>query len=103
MINSALRAARVNRLSAFLRDTEAFYKAMTAGNPTKSRVSKLKNYSLSLTAAKSDEVLRPLAEACEQLLDELTDGRSYAEKQEKIDAIWSVIGREVLSIEFPVK
>lgn len=100
MINSALRAARVNRISAFLRDVEAYYKAMTAGTTTKSRVSKLKNYSLSLTAAKSDEVLRPLAEACEQLLAELTDGRPYEEKKEKIDAIWAVIGQEVLSIEF---
>lgn len=93
MINTALRSARMNRITAFLRDVEAFYKIMAAGKPAKSRVSKLKNYSISLTAAKSDEILRPLAVQCERLLEELTDGNPY--NKEKIDVIWVKIGQEV--------
>jgi hypothetical protein len=77
MINLALREARMNRITSFMLDVEAIYKAMTAGKTVRSRIDKLRNYSLSLTAAKSDDYLRPLATACEQLLDTITDGKPF--------------------------
>jgi hypothetical protein len=83
MINDALREARLNRLCAFLRDTEFFIDATTKGRSMKSRVSKLQNYSLSITAAKSDEEIRPLAEQCEKVLALLTDGAEFTDDKLK--------------------
>jgi hypothetical protein len=83
MINEALREARLNRLCAFLRDCELFMDAKTKGRTMKSRVSKLQNYSLSITAAKSDEAIRPLAEHCEKVLALLTDGKEFTDEKLK--------------------
>lgn len=96
MINEHLREARINRMTAFLRDVEILYNAMTAGKKAKSRIDKLRNYSLSLLAAKSDDMLRPVAELCEQLLDTITDGQPFeAEKNAKAEAVMADIRTEV--------
>jgi hypothetical protein len=101
VINEALREVRLNRLCAFLRDTEVFMEAKSKGRTTRSRAAKLQNYSLSITAAKSDEAIRPLAEHCEKVLALLTDGKEFTnEKLSTLSDLYGDIIRMVSGNEF---
>jgi hypothetical protein len=96
MINSALRLARFERLANFLADVGAILDALAEDKTIKSRLSRLRNYSLSITAAKSDDVLRPLAEICEKILELITDGQEFTnEKLQKLRELHAEIGRMV--------
>jgi hypothetical protein len=58
---------------------ETAVQAMADGRKVRSHIRRLKNYGIAINAAKSDEVIRPIADACSDILALMTDGKEFDE------------------------
>lgn len=73
-MNNALTLARLHRIADFLAAVEGAIK-----KPARTRINRLKKYTVAINAAKSDVLIRPIAEDCAMILDIMTDGRELTD------------------------
>lgn len=70
-----IRKVRLERIANFLNQVAVIMEDGARGKESLNKIRKLSDYRLSFAAARDDELLKPITERCEQILELLiTDG-----------------------------